>query len=617
MNIRAPRALAVLFLVAAISGSLVSSLLPLSVASATTEDGKPLLQFISKQKDAGPSLENTTLAQGQSMVVPIVAVPASGYEIQAVNLEVRDVPPNVYAWIVWNSYPIFANEGSDRSYVKDYQLKVYVDSNVEPGEYSLTIAGTNGVAKNIATSEDIQIMNETFETFRLTVTSLNSKINMDIGNPEYQSKQMCVEDDSSPGDGTMCYGFVGEEEFPIVISSSSFNGKINETIRLSASGIPEGAWAKFVPDNLILSDSGNGEKATARARLMLAGAVRPFTSFPPDTIVPVIQASSASSNATNFLPIVKTMNMTVLHAEDKISFPVEITQNINGTNFGYTGVVYDPYDNSSSTLPVSLSIAGMATQDGGKIVSPLPEWIRAELPISSFTLNSTEPYYFLVKVITHLAPVGTYYLAIDESIAEKHFTGYVKVDVNPPVYYSAALPSLPAAAEVPQLPTKEIEITEVELNSANGTQWIEVYNPTDHEISLATMHINGSDGHELQILAGMSDLLPQDHVLIGLQPDDSYPLWSNTNNTITIYQSDPDLKARGIVDNVTLWDRTPQLTDTSADARTWQSNGTEWIFQEQTPMRAIPEFSGVVVMFVTITGLAGALVTASRLKVIN
>ena len=82
----------------------------------------------------------------------------------------------------------------------------------------------------------------------------------------------------------------------------------------------------------------------------------------------------------------------------------------------------------------------MATQDGGKIVSPLPGWIRAELPTSSFTLNSTEPFYFLVKLTTHLAPIGTYYLAVDESIAEKHFTGYVKVDVNPPVYSSPALP---------------------------------------------------------------------------------------------------------------------------------------------------------------------------------
>ena len=160
-----------------------------------------------------------------------------------------------------------------------------------------------------------------------------------------------------------------------------------------------------------------------------------------------------------------------------------------------------------------------------------------------------------------------------------------------------------------QRATKQIVITEVELSSVNGTQWIEVHNPTDDQISLATMHINGSDGHELQITTGMSDLLPQNHVLIRLQPDDSYPLWSNTNNTITIYQNDPNLEASGMVGNVTLWDRTPQLTDTFIDKRTWQLNGTKWVFVEATPMTGIPEFSSsiaVVIGAISITVIVSA-----------
>ena len=160
-----------------------------------------------------------------------------------------------------------------------------------------------------------------------------------------------------------------------------------------------------------------------------------------------------------------------------------------------------------------------------------------------------------------------------------------------------------------QHPTNQIVITEVELSSVNGTQWIEVHNPTDDQISLATMHINGSDGHELQITTGMSDLLPQNHVLIRLQPDDSYPLWSNTNNTITIYQNDPNLEASGIIGNVTLWGRTPQLTDTFIDKRTWQLNGTKWVFVEATPMTGIPEFSSsiaVVIGAISITVIVRA-----------
>jgi hypothetical protein len=447
MKIMATQAMAVLLLVIVISISFVFSLSPLPAVSATADDGKPLLQFVSKHKDSSPSLENMNVAQGESVIVPIVAVPSSGYEIQAVNLEVRDVPPNVYAWIDWNSYPMFDNEATERSVVTDYQLKIYVDSNAEPGEYALNIVGTNGVAKNLAISEDIQITNETFGILHVMVTPSNSEIEFDISEPQYQRKELCVEDDSSPGGGTMCIGFVAEEEFPIIISSPS---AANEVITLSASGIPEDVWAKFVPANFNLSNDGGKAPSTTSGKLMLAGAIKPFGGFPPDTIVSVIHAGSAGSNAaTNFVPIVRTLNMTILHEAGRIDFPVEITQNINGTNFGYTGVVYDPYDNSSS-LSVSLSIAGMATEDGGKTISPLPEWIKAELPISSFTLNSSEPYYFLVKVTTHLAPVGTYYLAIDESIAKKHFTGYVKVDVVPPVYYSPALPSpSPPAAAYP------------------------------------------------------------------------------------------------------------------------------------------------------------------------
>ncbi len=422
--------LAVIIVVSFVTATLLS-LASTRSAWGTTESERPLLQFVSKE--TLPSLENTTLKQGESVTVPIMAVPASGYEIQAVNLEVQDVPRNAYAWIDWSTYPTFDNQDNDHTIVVDYQLKVYVDSNAEPGEYALKIVGTNGVAKNTATSEDIQITNATFGMLHLTITPSDSRIRMDIGDPEYQSKQLCVEDDSSPGDGTMCIEFVAVEEFPVAIFSSSGS---SETISMSASGVPEGVWVKFVPANLSITNNSHDKEASASGKLKLAGAVRPFVGFPPDTTVPIIQAG----DATDFLPIVKTLNMTILHAAEKIDFPGEVTQNINGTNFGYAGVVYDPRDGNSSSLPVSLSIAGMASEDGSKDISSLPEWIRADIPSPSFTLNSTEPYYFLVKITTHQAPVGTYYLAIDEQVGDKNFTGYLKIDVIPPIYFAPALP---------------------------------------------------------------------------------------------------------------------------------------------------------------------------------
>jgi len=93
-----------------------------------------------------------------------------------------------------------------------------------------------------------------------------------------------------------------------------------------------------------------------------------------------------------------------------------------------------------------------------------------------------------------------------------------------------------SASAESQKPTKQIIITEVELSFVNGTQWIEVYNPTHHEISLATTHIDGSEGHQLQILGGLSGILPQHYERVGLHwtNDTGYPIWSNTNNSILV-----------------------------------------------------------------------------------
>jgi len=198
---------------------------------------------------------------------------------------------------------------------------------------------------------------------------------------------------------------------------------------LTTPDIPEGVWAKFVPTDATESSD------VLSGRLKLAGAVRPFTSFPPDTFVLLVEASDGTNSpVTNYLPIIRTNNMTVLHSPEKIGFPFPIAQNVNGTNFTYAGLVYDPYENSSSqsnSLPVSLSIKGIAQQ--------------VELPASSFVLNATQPYYFLVKATTHMAPVGSFYLAIDESVGKKdHFIGHLRVEVLESMYGG------PASSPVPE-----------------------------------------------------------------------------------------------------------------------------------------------------------------------
>ncbi|AIC16870.1 hypothetical protein NVIE_025990 [Nitrososphaera viennensis EN76] len=148
---------------------------------------------------------------------------------------------------------------------------------------------------------------------------------------------------------------------------------------------------------------------------------------------------------------------------------------------------------------------------------------------------------------------------------------------------AATLPILPSAAtsQVSQdRPTREIMITEVELGGVGGWQWFEVYNPTDHEVSLATMLWNGSDGSEMQGIGGLSSISSSSYLPICLSkcdPDNAgLPGWKNFNNSISIFR-DNTKKAP-------LWDKTPALTDTYNDSRTWQldSNSGEWVFAEST-----------------------------------
>jgi len=136
-------------------------------------------------------------------------------------------------------------------------------------------------------------------------------------------------------------------------------------------------------------------------------------------------------------------------------------------------------------------------------------------------------------------------------------------------------------------------IVEVELNSANGSQWLKVYNPTNHLIHLGTMYVNSSDGiHYLQMATTENGLPPKQFQVLCLTvtcDQNTLPtneMWPRVNDTITIYPYPP-----GIIGNQPplLWDRTTSLTDTFSDSRTWQYDGNQWIFAEQNTV-TVPEF---------------------------
>lgn len=439
-----------------------------SSADANTSDGTTPLSFEPKGGSDATSLEQTIIQGGESAQVPLQSKLSENYALTSMDLSLEDVPNDINAWIVPNVVPQTVNS---RHLSADAELQIYADSNAPPGNYTIKIVGT-GLVRNQATGEDVQLTNETLGLLHLTImpATFYQSITMDIGEPKYENKELCVDDDSSPGDGKMCLGFAAQEEFPISVSYSSAAALgSNEVVSLTALGVPEGAWAKFVLANFSLNSvQGATGNSLASGKLLLAGAVKPFGGFPPDTQPIVIRASlqkteneQGSPVAVDYLPIVRTGNLTILHdSTEGISFTTQIINNVNGTNFAYYGAVYDPiedhYDGekyyadsrSGKSLQVTLSVAGIAKKgsEERKEVSPMPSWLRADIPTSSFVLNASQPYYFVIKTTTSTAPVGDYLIVIDETIrdgqdgqqAERQFRGYVPLTIWPPMYVGPA-----------------------------------------------------------------------------------------------------------------------------------------------------------------------------------
>ncbi len=245
----------------------------------------------------------------------------------------------------------------------------------------------------------------------------SDQIRIDVGSPEVHKANFCI---PLPSSGDFCEGFVAYEEFPIAVYSNEIMN-----ITLKALNVPDGVFVKFVPEHLL-----NVGPDGASATMILAGAVKPFTEPIPDTKTMIIQAESSNGNSAGApLLIIQTHNLTILHTAGPIWFPKSIEININGNIFGVFGVVYDPEGVSDRSLSVNLSILGLLKD--GKIL-PLPSWLQMDIPTHSFSLNATEPFYFIIKANTSSAAVGTHTIAIDEIINGEHFTQNLQVTVIEP-----------------------------------------------------------------------------------------------------------------------------------------------------------------------------------------
>lgn len=124
-------------------------------------------------------------------------------------------------------------------------------------------------------------------------------------------------------------------------------------------------------------------------------------------------------------------------------------------------------------------------------------------------------------------------------------------------------------------------ITEVELSSTNGTQWIELYNPTATSFSTPLL-INQSNSDKAMLFSSVMFQSNEYNVI---------QIWNGEDGEG--FQTEDGILHVFVSDTVEI-DRTPPLSDNLMDSRTWQLNGTEWVFAEATPTRAIPEFSGFI-----------------------
>lgn len=168
----------------------------------------------------------------------------------------------------------------------------------------------------------------------------------------------------------------------------------------------------------------------------------------------------------------------------------------------------------------------------------------------------------------------------------------VSIGISPGYTYSFTLyPDL--GLQSPNT-TKYLAIIQVELNSKNGTQWVRIYNPNLADIPLGSLHLSGSNGESKYF--DYNSTLESEHDMI-VQLNNMQPNWSNVNNTISINSAYPDiygnnLDTNALNDSPTTWDKSPPLTDTYNDYKTWQYNGTGWIFTDKQV--AVPEFPFVI-----------------------
>jgi hypothetical protein len=210
---------------------------------------------------------------------------------------------------------------------------------------------------------------------------------------------------------------VSYEEFPITVRSQDVTN-----ISLTALDIPNGVWVKFMPSILPNVDS----KGTG-AEMILAGAVKPLTPGTRNTSIIIQTTNSKNVSSLVDFPIIQTQNLTIMDSPSIINLVAGLNPTTNSSAFTAYGVVYDSLKPAlNESLNVKLSVIGLNSDSG---VVPLPNWLKVSLPMSDFTLQINQPYYFSIGVTTQSAPAGSVEVVIRENIAWNTYYEYLNVTI--------------------------------------------------------------------------------------------------------------------------------------------------------------------------------------------
>lgn len=299
--------------------------------------------------------------------------------------------------------PVFPTEIINDIYPGNKIITIRADPHAIPGNYTLVINGT-GSTDDFNTGWVAALDNVILAKVHVTVKPSSSQISINVGQTHYETKSFCI--NLAPG-GQSCGSGPIYEEVPITVYSN-----FTQTIDLGTLGLLEkGEWVKFVPDKLVTGPHG------ATAKMLISGYEVPVIPNPLSDTSLVVQATSGNDTQTVTIPVIPLNLISVLHSSSPIKLRT-INTNSDGANFAESGVVYDPLD-KNKTLPVKLAVLDFL--DGNLPIS-LPLWLSVDIPNPEFTLNATQPYYFIITVNTHDAPPsGTYTIEIDEDIGGQHF----------------------------------------------------------------------------------------------------------------------------------------------------------------------------------------------------